>query len=74
MRSSIRAVRLPGDRQAQSAYSAAVRAGGFVFISGIGPLDSEGRVIGEGIGAQANVTMENLSAVVAAAGGSLTDS
>jgi 2-iminobutanoate/2-iminopropanoate deaminase len=72
-RARIEAVELPSDRRAQSAYSPAVRAGGFIFVSGLGPLDSEARVIGEEIEEQARVTLENMDQVLHAAGGSLSD-
>ena len=67
----IEAVRVPGDRRAQSAYSAAVRAGGFLFVSGLGPLDLQARVVGEGIHEQAHETMRNLVTVLKAGGASI---
>ena len=56
------------------AYSQAVRAGEFVFISGQGPLDpSTLEVVGTTIEEQTELTLRNLAAIAAAAGGSLRD-
>ena len=56
------------------AYSQAVRAGDFVFISGQGPLDPGTlQVQGDTIEEQTEHTLRNLAAVAAAAGGSLAD-
>ncbi len=50
-------------------YSQAVRAGGFVFCSGQIPLDpATGEVVDGGIEAQTRRVLENLAAVLAAAG------
>jgi len=55
-------------------YSQAVRHGDLVFLSGQIPLDPETmEVVGGGIQAQAVRVLENMSAVTAAAGGSLQD-
>ena len=53
-------------------YSQAVRRGGWVFVSGQIPLDSKGAMV-EGVAAQTRQVLENLSAVLAAAGLSLDD-
>jgi 2-iminobutanoate/2-iminopropanoate deaminase len=56
------------------AYSQAVRAGDFVFISGQGPLDPATlEVRGETVAEQTRATLTNLEAIVLAAGGSLKD-
>ena len=56
------------------AYSQAIRAGDFVFISGQGPLDPATlQVAGRTIEAQTEHTLRNLEAVAAAAGGGLDD-
>ena len=56
------------------AYSQAVRAGDFVFVSGQGPLDPETlEVRGETIEEQTELTLRNLEAIARAAGGSLRD-
>ncbi|HLO24661.1 MAG TPA: RidA family protein [Geobacteraceae bacterium] len=50
-------------------YSQAIRAGGFVFCSGQIPLDpATGELVGGGIEAQTERVMDNISAVLAAAG------
>jgi len=55
-------------------YSQAVRAGQTVYLSGQIPLDpATGELVGGDITAQARRVFENLTAVCAAAGGSLTD-
>ena len=60
--------------QAIGTYSQAVKHQGLVFISGQIPLDpSSMEVVTGGIGAQIRQVFDNLSAVCAAAGGSLDD-
>lgn len=60
--------------QAIGTYSQAVKHQGLVFISGQIPLDPESmEVVSGGIEAQIRRVFENLSAVCAAAGGSLDD-
>jgi len=49
-------------------YSQAVRAGGFVFLSGQIPLDANGQMITGDIEAQTRQVMKNLDAVLTAAG------
>jgi 2-iminobutanoate/2-iminopropanoate deaminase len=56
------------------AYSQAIRAGDFVFISGQGPLDPTTlEVLGTTVEEQTEVTLRNLEAIARAAGGSLSD-
>jgi 2-iminobutanoate/2-iminopropanoate deaminase len=56
------------------AYSQAIRAGDFVFVSGQGPLDPDTlAVVGETIEEQTRQTLRNLAAIVEAAAGSLDD-
>ena len=53
-------------------YSPAVIAGGFVFASGQIPLDpATGEIVGDSIRPQAERVIDNLAAVLAAAGSSL---
>jgi len=53
-------------------YSQGVEAGGFVFVSGQIPIDpSSGDVIASDIGAQTERVLENVAAVLRAAGSSM---
>jgi 2-iminobutanoate/2-iminopropanoate deaminase len=53
-------------------YSQAVRANGFVFVSGQIPvLPKEGSVVGGGIEAQTHQVMKNLAAILKASGSGL---
>ncbi len=53
-------------------YSHAVRAGGFLFVSGLGPVDpASGAVIEGTMAAHARRTLENLATLLAAAGATL---
>ncbi len=51
----------------------AVRAGDFVFVSGQAALADDGSVVAGGIGPQTRLTIERLTAGLAAAGCSLSD-
>ncbi|GAS92812.1 Rid family detoxifying hydrolase [Mycolicibacterium brisbanense] len=54
------------------AYGQAVVASGFVFTAGMAPVDPQtGEVIGTGIGEQTRHTLDNLQAVLQAAGSDL---
>jgi 2-iminobutanoate/2-iminopropanoate deaminase len=53
-------------------YSQAVRAAGFVFVSGTGPQDPvTGKIVGDTIQEQTKQCLQNLSAVLEAGGSSL---
>ena len=52
-------------------FSPAVRANGFLFLSGQVGTDSTGRVVAGGIQAETRQTMSNISAVLVRAGSSL---
>ena len=55
-------------------YSQAIRAGGFLFVSGQIPIEPRsGKVISGGIQDQTRQVIENLKAVVEAGGASLED-
>jgi 2-iminobutanoate/2-iminopropanoate deaminase len=54
-------------------YSQAIVAGGFVFCSGTAGIDPATGEIPEGIEAQTEQALRNLSAVLAAAGASMSD-
>jgi reactive intermediate/imine deaminase len=57
-----------------AAYSHAVKAGSHVFVAGQIPVDRDGNIVGDGdIAAQTRQTIQNVEAVLRAAGGSLTD-
>ena len=53
-------------------YSQGIRVGNLVFTAGMGPIDPEtGKVVGDTIEEQTELTIDNLSAVLEAAGTSL---
>ena len=55
-------------------YAQAVRAGSLLFVAGQLALDRSGRLVGAGdFAAQARQALENLAAIVAAAGATLDD-
>jgi 2-iminobutanoate/2-iminopropanoate deaminase len=67
-------IRAPGQPEPLSHYTDAVRAGDLVFVSGCVPVDSQGRLVGEDdVVAQARQTLENVGAVLGAAGCSFAD-
>ncbi len=65
------AVHTPHAPQAIGPYSQAVRAGGFLFVSGQIPLTPEGSLVEGDIRAQTKRVMENLRAILEAAGSGL---
>jgi len=72
---SDRIISTPSAPAAIGPYSQGVRAGDLVFLSGQIPLDPDTMSVVEGgIRQQAEQVMKNMSAVAAAAGGSLDDS
>ena len=54
-------------------YSQAVKANGFVFVSGQGPFDTAGNVVGETIQEQTRQCLKNVETILKAAGSSLED-
>jgi 2-iminobutanoate/2-iminopropanoate deaminase len=52
-------------------YSQAVKSGGFVFVSGQGPFDTAGNVVGETIQEQTRQCFRNIEIILKAAGSSL---
>ncbi|MDR6550422.1 Rid family hydrolase [Paenibacillus qinlingensis] len=54
-------------------YSQAIISRGHVHVSGQGPLDLEGRIIGVSIEEQAEKTLDNVRLILEAAGSSLDD-
>jgi 2-iminobutanoate/2-iminopropanoate deaminase len=71
MRSAIRTTQAPA---AIGPYSQAIRSGDFLFLSGQIPLDpATGNIVDGDITAQTRRVMENISAVLAAAGAGFAD-
>jgi 2-iminobutanoate/2-iminopropanoate deaminase len=65
-------VRTPNAPPPPPAYSQAVRAAGLVFVSGTGPLDPvTGCIVGDTIQEQTRQCLQNVSAILQAAGTSL---
>ncbi len=71
MKQTIKTERAPG---AIGPYSQAVKAGGFIFLSGQIPIDpSTGEFVAGGIAEQTGQVLKNLSAVLEASGVGLAD-
>ena len=69
-----REFRVPGQAEPISHYTDAVQAGGLLFVSGVVPVDGEGRLVGEGVVAeQARQVFRNMGEVLAAAGCGFAD-
>ena len=67
-------IRVPGQSVPISHYTDAVRAGDLVFVSGVVPVDAQGKVVGgDDVAAQARQVFENMGAVLAAAGCTFAD-
>ena len=65
-------IRTPNAPSPPPTYSQAVRAAGLVFVSGTGPLDpASGKIVGDTIQEQTRKCLENVSAILNAAGSSL---
>lgn len=54
-------------------FSKAVRAGGFLFLSGQLPMDDSGRMVGGDIEAQTRVVLQRIAASLADCGAGLAD-
>ncbi|MBI3439575.1 MAG: RidA family protein [Proteobacteria bacterium] len=62
----------PNAAKPPATYSQAVRAGGLVFVSGTGPMDSEtGAIKGATIQEQTRQCLTNIAAILKAAGSSM---
>ena len=59
--------RVEGLAEPISHYTDAVKAGGLLFISGLVPVDEQGRVVGEDAAAQARQIFRNMELVLKAA-------
>jgi 2-iminobutanoate/2-iminopropanoate deaminase len=67
-------IRVPGHAAPISHYTDAVRAGDLLFVSGVVPVDGEGRVVGgDDVVEQARQVFRNMGEVLAAAGASFAD-
>ncbi len=65
-------IRTPNAPAPPPTYSQAVRAAGLVFVSGTGPHDPvTGKIVGETIQEQTRQCLQNVSAILKAAGSSL---
>jgi 2-iminobutanoate/2-iminopropanoate deaminase len=65
------AISTPDAPSAIGPYSQAIRAGGFLFVSGQIPLDpATGALVGGGIADQTDRVLQNLGAILAATGAS----
>jgi 2-iminobutanoate/2-iminopropanoate deaminase len=66
--------RVEGLAEPLSHYTDAVKAGGLLFVSGIVPVDAEGKLVGEGdVAEQARQVFRNMELVLRAAGSSFAD-
>ena len=60
--------------RALGAYSQGIRAGEFVYVTGCGPVDPRtGKVTGETVEEQTDVVIDNVEAILRAAGATLAD-
>ena len=67
-------IRTGGAAAPVGAYSQGIRAGDFVFVAGQGPLDpATGQIVGETIEEQTARTLENVRAILEAAGATMAD-
>jgi 2-iminobutanoate/2-iminopropanoate deaminase len=66
--------RVSGQAEPISHYTDAVEANGLLFVSGIVPVDAEGRVVGgDDVVEQARQVFQNMGEVLAAAGAAFAD-
>ena len=67
-------IRVAGQAEPISHYTDAVRAGDLLFVSGVVPVDGDGRVVGgDDVVEQARQVFRNMGEVLAAAGASFAD-
>jgi len=60
--------RVEGLAEPISHYTDAVRAGGLLFISGLVPVDEEGKIVGEDVAEQTRQIFRNMELVLKVAG------
>jgi 2-iminobutanoate/2-iminopropanoate deaminase len=63
----------PGIPKSPLPFSAAVKAGGFIFVSGQASTDENGKIISENFEAEFRRTIGHLTAILKAAGATLKD-
>ena len=69
-----RELRVDGQPEPISHYTDAVQAGELLFVSGVVPVDAEGRLVGgDDVVAQTRAVFENMRAILAAAGCTFSD-
>jgi len=74
MKQSIQPIHVEHGPKAGGAYSTVLRAGDFVFVAGQGPLDCETHaILGDTIEDQTRNTLENVGALLRAAGADFCD-
>jgi reactive intermediate/imine deaminase len=66
-------IRVDGLNEPISHYTDAVRFGNLLFVSGVAPLDSEGRVSSDDVVVQSQQVFENLARILDAAGATFGD-
>ena len=65
---------LPNVPPPKGPYSPAVRAGGFIYVSGQTPRDqSTGEVVGSDVATQTRITLSNVQRILAEAGATMAD-
>ena len=64
---------LPGTPRSHLPFSPCVKAGPFVFVSGQASVDATGKIVVDTFEGEMRRSMENLKAILAAAGCSLAD-
>jgi enamine deaminase RidA (YjgF/YER057c/UK114 family) len=69
MNSALQPYPLPG----KSTFSAAVRAGAFLFVSGMTAVDDQRRIVGDDLAGQARYIYERMGRVLAEAGATFRD-
>lgn len=73
MQGSKEIIETPHAPPARGAYSRALRAGGFIFVSGQSARDQDLKVVGTSIEEQTEVTLGNIEKILADAGAKLSD-